>query len=180
MESLNLRTKKILDDIKENFKFDGGITALHFFMNMCSSVPCVGGTVAAISNLHQAKNQGKLDDLLIQWLCEHEQVLGKIEATLNSPSPKVTEENMFMHLSQILGEIAIRKLINQGRLNVVLHDSTYNELIPYIQEGFLEMTCTNCSVSLGCGNSVGNDCEDLKRPFGMGTGWIIKLKNCVL
>jgi len=55
---------------------------------------------------------------------------------------------------------------------VVLHQDSINELSPYLD--FISDIGT--VIPMGAGNRLGDSIEDKKRPYGIGTGFMVKKK----
>ena len=51
------------------------------------------------------------------------------------------------------------------------------DLEPYINNGWISVTSTGSVTNMGAGNRVGNHIEDLKRPYGMGSGFVLTFIN---
>jgi len=60
---------------------------------------------------------------------------------------------------------------------MVLNNQTVNELVPFIEKKWLSIQSTGSLCNMGAGNRVGNHVEELKRPWGMGSGFVLKIEQ---
>jgi hypothetical protein len=63
----------------------------------------------------------------------------------------------------------------QLELPVILNDGTVNEFGPYIEKGWMKLASNGNMMTLGAGNRIGNSLEDQKRPYGMGSGFVLSI-----
>jgi len=60
-------------------------------------------------------------------------------------------------------------------VGVILNSETISEFKEYEKAGWISLQSTGGIVSMGNGNKIGNSIEDLKRPWGMGSGFILTI-----
>lgn len=82
----------------------------------------------------------------------------------------LSRESLGKLLAEIFEPSVATALISGQResAHVVLNPATVEELTPYTTSGFVILKPTYSVCSMGANNRVGNEFEDLKRPYGMG------------
>ena len=86
---------------------------------------------------------------------------------------------MTLLVGEIIGnDNAVKFLSKRGnQILVILNGQTVNELQPFIDKGWISIKSTSAVCSMGAGNRVGNYFEELKRPYGMGSGFVLTVNN---
>lgn len=89
-----------------------------------------------------------------------------------------TREALRDLLCEIFGVVVGMQIASQARetAHVVLNPATVEELMPFVKAEMLRMNSNNSMCSMGANNRVGNEFEDLKRPYGIGIGFFL---SCV-
>ncbi len=89
-----------------------------------------------------------------------------------------TREALVNLLCEIFGVVVGMQIATQAKkaAYVVLNPATVEELMPYVRAEMLTLSSNNSMCAMGANNSVGNDFEDLKRPYGIGIGYFL---SCV-
>ena len=90
-----------------------------------------------------------------------------------------TREALADLLCEIFGVVVGMQLANQARrtAHVVLNPATVEELMPYVRAEMLTLRSNGSMCAMGSNNSVGNEFEDLKRPYGIGTGYFLSCEG---
>jgi hypothetical protein len=63
--------------------------------------------------------------------------------------------------------------------NTILNPETFIEFKRFEKTGWLRIIPTGNTTNMGGGNSFGNTIEDKKRPWGMGSGFIIRIDSSI-
>jgi hypothetical protein len=80
---------------------------------------------------------------------------------------------------EIIGdELANKFLSKKGQqVPIILHNSTIEELQPFVQKQWISMTPTHSTCTMGAGNRVGNHIDEKKRPYGLVSGFILTINE---
>lgn len=78
-------------------------------------------------------------------------------------------------LQQVVGEQHTKALLHGhgAQIGLILHPSTRDEFEPFIKARLAVMQPTGSMASMGAGNQIGGHMEELKRPHGMGAGFVL-------
>ena len=89
-----------------------------------------------------------------------------------------TPEALATLLCEIFGAVVGKQIASQDRktVHVVLNPATIDELMPYVKAEMLALKSNYSSCAMSANNSVGNEFEDMKRPYGIGVGYFL---SCV-
>jgi hypothetical protein len=88
-----------------------------------------------------------------------------------------TKTHLALLLSEVLGNGYMEQLRLENHISVVLNDLTREEFKPFEEIGWVAMHPLGSVATMGSGNRVGSCVEEVKRPYGIGTGFIIVLKT---
>lgn len=61
-----------------------------------------------------------------------------------------------------------------------MNSQSREELQKYCEAGFISLSSTGSTATMGAGNRVGNHIEELKRPYGVGYGFSITFNKTKL
>lgn len=89
--------------------------------------------------------------------------------------------NLSILLAESLG-IEIPFMVREGvtqTIFAILHPQTIQEFESYHEAGLITMKSNGSIATMGAGNRIGNSIEDKKRPWGMGSGFIIQLNETI-
>lgn len=156
----------------------GGKQALRFAINAIGgAIPFAGGAASGAGNLWAEREQGQVSGKFLEWaqLADGEisRLSEVIARLLAVPSPS----SMALLLGAVLGDhVATQLLLAGGQVAVVLNPTTAAELEPYISKGWLSLESTGAICSMGANNKVGNHIEELKRPYGLGNGFVLTVE----
>jgi len=80
-------------------------------------------------------------------------------------------------LGEILGDTITSKLLvaEGSQVEVMINPSTVAELEPYLSKKWLSLRTTGAVCSMGANNRVGNHIEEVKRPYGIGSGFVLSV-----
>lgn len=86
-----------------------------------------------------------------------------------------TELQLLTLLQDILGaEISEQISKTKGsRIGLILNPVTAEELQSFVKQNIISLTPTHSMCSMGCNNSIGGHLEELKRPYGIGNGFVL-------
>lgn len=169
--------EKVLEILHETFERPGGKQAFRFILNVLSATPVVGGAIAGSGALWAEREQSATNASLLEWAkltnSEIENIHKQLSSLLRSPS----QASLSLLLGEIFGdEIATELLQRQpSSIAVVLNSATISELEPYIENKWVSLQSTGSICSMGAGNRVGNHFEELKRPYGLGNGFVLNV-----
>lgn len=88
-----------------------------------------------------------------------------------------TKTHLALLLSEVLGNGYMEQLRLENNISVVLHDLTREEFKPFEEIGWVTLHPLGSVATMGSGNRVGSCVEEVKRPYGIGTGFIIILNT---
>lgn len=145
-------------------------------MESVNAIPPLGNIAAIAADIEQTYINGQTSEKLK----ELEGVIQKLLNEIQSSSP--TASNLFNLLTEIAGEEAVAVLyVNVSVfIGIALSDGSRGELEPFVKDGFLKLTPTHSQLTLGAGNQIGDNIEDKKRPYGIGTTFQIQLMDKAL
>ncbi|WP_024590486.1 MULTISPECIES: hypothetical protein [unclassified Pseudoalteromonas] len=166
---------KLLNDMSEK---PGGGQALRVALHSASSlIPGLSGLAAGTISLQAEKEQQAFNDTIVGWSNLADDELSSISSKLRELTKEPSEASLALLLGQILGDqLSISLFQNEGAsVPVILNANTVAELEPYIERNFIKIEPTGSICSMGAGNRVGNHIEELKRPYGQGSGFIVSV-----
>ena len=113
----------------------------------------------------------------MDWIEKTSGDLAALEKLIELMNAEPDETGRAALLSEVLGyDLAKAFLSNEtGVLGVILNPATVEELQEYARSGLLVMKSNGNIVSMGANNRLGGHVEELKRPYGMGHGFILSL-----
>jgi hypothetical protein len=153
----------------------GGMSAIRFVAATLGAVPTVGSLVSALAALSAEREQAETNRSLVQWTQLADAELNTLTSALERLQQEPSKPAMAILLGKVLGQKWSTALLEHGAtVSVVLHPSTLQELESFIERGWLALQSNGSVCSMGAGNSVGNQAEDLKRPYGIGTCFLLR------
>jgi hypothetical protein len=165
----NPTRKQLLEKIEQLLARPGGRQAVRYVLNLLGSIPVAGGAIAGAGALWAEKEQGALNQEILNWASLADSQLNELVQRFEELSAKPTPASMALLISEILG----RTPVENEPIPVVLNPATIEELQPYIKNGWVTLQSTGATSSMGSGNRVGNHFEELKRPYGLGNGFVL-------
>jgi hypothetical protein len=153
----------------------GGKQALRFAMNAIGgAIPFAGGVVSGAGSLWAEREQGQTSGTFFEWAKLADGEIVRINEALASLLAEPSPSSMALLLGAVLGDGVTSQLLPDGdQVAVVLNPTTAAELEPYIAKGWLGLKSTGAICSMGANNRVGNHIEELKRPYGLGNGFVL-------
>lgn len=167
----------LIEQMNKMLSQPGGKQAMRFILNSLSSIPVIGGTISAVGSLWGEKEQQKFNEVITDWASKTDEELKGIYVQVNELLQKPTKPRFILLLGELFGdEIANELLLNpNSSIPVVLNNETVNELQTFVKEGWIKLKSTGAICSMGSGNKVGNHIEELKRAYGMGSGFVLTI-----
>jgi hypothetical protein len=164
----------LIEQMKEMISKPGGKQMARFVLNSLGGfIPHVGGAIAAVGTIWSEKEQQKFNEVITEWASktdeEFEDVLFKVNELLAKP----TKPRLILLLGELFGDNIANELLlkSSTTIPVILNNESVNELQPFVNEGWIKLTATGTVCLMGSGNKVGNQIEEIKRPWGMGSGF---------
>lgn len=131
-------------------------------------LPLSGAAGAAASAMAE-REQYRWNTAMTTRMESTEENVSILNSTLAAVRVLPTRESLCDALTEILGCVP-----DTGRtVKVVLNPQTVEELQPFVRNSLLTLESDGSMCSIGTGCWVGNDFEDLKRPYGMGCGFYL-------
>ncbi|HCC55577.1 MAG TPA: hypothetical protein DEQ20_11785 [Desulfobulbaceae bacterium] len=149
----------------------------------CAVKKCHEHTYLEIHHIDEDRTNNVLGNLIL--LCDkhhkmaHKKIIDRKALHqykgLLSPKGAVSIESLYQLLSELFGEAVATSLAAnpQRSIPVVLNPLTIEELQPYINVKLISLFPTGAICSMGANSRVGNHIEELKRPFGLGNGFVL-------
>jgi hypothetical protein len=147
----------------------GGKLFIRYCLNMLGSIPVLGGAVSGAGSLWAEKDQHILNEEFMNWARLADAELNRLVDLIESMQKGPSEAAFFLIIAEVLGRTP---KVNES-IPVILNPATTEELQPYIAKGWLSLRASGAVCSMGCNNRIGNHVEDLKRPWGMGNGFVM-------
>jgi hypothetical protein len=151
----------------------GGAQAIRFMLSSLGSLPLVGGAIAGSAATWAEREQSSVNRELYNWASLADSQLNQLIQLIEQMHAEPTPASLAILVDEILGEAPEEN----KQIPVVLNPSTVEELQPYIQRRWISLQSTGAVCSMGSGNRVGNHVEELKRPYGIGSGFILTVRT---
>ena len=164
-----------LKELESAFNKPGGAQALRFVLSTLGIVPIAGGAISGAGALWAEKEQVTSNNLFLDWAQLADSEISQISETLRRLTAEPSKASMALLLGEILGSDSYSVLLANSHIPVILHPSTTAELEPYISKRWLQLTSTGSSCAMGAHNRIGDHVEELKRPFGTGSGFTLSI-----
>lgn len=161
--------KQSLHKIEELLAKPGGPRAIRYVLNVLSGIPIGGGAIAGAGAIWAELEQSAVNREFQNWALLADSQLEQLVSLIEELRAKQTPASMALLVAEILG----RTPDENEQVPVVLNPTTVEELQPYIKNRWLSLRSTGSMCSMGAGNRVGNHVEELKRPYGMGNGYVL-------
>jgi hypothetical protein len=153
----------------------GGKQAVRYGLSALGSIPFVGGAIAGAGSLAGEREQQAVNEQVYDWAKLADADITDLCGKLAEILVEATVASLALLLGEVLGDAGATSLLSSGKeVCVVLNPSTVEELRPFEQKGWISITSTGATCSMGANNRVGDHIEELKRPYGMGGGFVIK------
>ncbi|ATI01960.1 MULTISPECIES: hypothetical protein [Cycloclasticus] len=166
-----MEENELLSEMQKLVQKTGGKQAARLFLSSAGgAVPIVGSWITSVNSYWGEAEQEKFNVSVCEWARKADRDIKSLLDELDKQLNTTTKA----HLALLIGEIT-GKEISRDPISIVLNSETIGELQPFVKEGWLELRKNGNMTNLGAGNRVGNSIEDLKRPWGMGTGFSIQI-----
>ena len=166
-----------LNELNALLERPGGKQALRFAINAIGgAVPFAGGAIAGIGNLWAEREQGQASGKFFEWAQLADGEIARLSEVVTRLLAEPSQSSMALLLGEVLGDSVSSQMLGAGaQVEVVLNPSTVAELEPYISRKWLTLRPTGSVCSMGANNRVGNHIEELKRPYGLGSGFALSV-----
>ncbi len=166
---------ELIRQLTEMINKPGGKQAARFVLNSLGAIPFVGGAIAATGNIWGEKEQQNFNGKVTEWATKTNVDLTKVLKVLESELREPTKANLSLLLGEILNAELPSEYPTEGQLQVatILNGESLGEFKPYEKMGWITITSNGILTNMGAGNKIGNSIEDKKRPWGMGSGFVI-------
>lgn len=168
------RQEKI-DKLKTAFDDPRKAQAMRYVLAMMGSIPVVGGAIAGAGANWAEREQKRTNDTLLDWASLADNQINELLDAIDRLPPEPTHSSMAVLIRQLVGDFASETLSGVAT-PVVLNPASVAELEPYIANQWLSLESTGALCSMGSGNRVGNHIEELKRPYGLGNGFVMTVR----
>lgn len=179
---MNSEKDQIIEKMNEILDKPGGKQATRFILNTIGAIPAFGGLFAASAGLWSEREQQKFNELLTEWATQTDSELKDVLLKINSLLQTPTKPKMTLLFGEIIGNENAEKFLTKfgNQIPIVLHNQTLSELEPFMEKGWISIQSTGSMSMMGANNRVGNHIEEIKRPYGMGSGFVITLNDTFL
>lgn len=170
---------ELVNKIVELNQKPGGKHAVRFILNALGSIPFAGGAIAGGGQLWAEKEQQKFNDSLAEWASKTNTDLRYIIENIDKILQKPTKAKLSLLIGEIVGDELARSFLSEPNqfLPIALNSQTLSELEPFIEKSWVTIQPTFSTVQMGSGNRVGNNIEELKRPYGFGSTFNVKINQ---
>ena len=153
----------------------GGKQALRFAINAIGgAIPFAGGAFSGAGSFWAEREQSQLSGVYLKWAQLADEEIARLSETVSRLIAEPSPSSMALLLGEVLGDNVANQLLPAGgHVEVILNPSTVAELEPYISRKWLSLSSTGSVCSMGANNRVGNHIEELKRPYGLGSGFVL-------
>lgn len=176
---MNNEKKELIDKMNSIIDRPGGQLAARFILNSLGAIPIVGGVISAGGSLWGDIEQQNFNELLALWATKTDIELKTILDSLNNILQTPTKAKLALLIGEIMGKDNANIFLSAAgnQIPMVLNNETINELHPFSQQGWISLASTHSTASMGAGNRVGNHIEEIKRPWGMGSGFVLTINQ---
>lgn len=166
---------KTLNELNAMLERPGGKQAVRFAINAIGgAVPIAGGAMAGIGSFWAEREQGKSSGKFLNWAQLADAEIARLSESVTRLLAEPSRATMSLLLGEILGDEVTSQLIGQGSpVAVVLNPATVAELEFYLSKNWIMLRSTGSVCAMGANNRVGNHIEELKRPYGLGSGFVL-------
>ena len=170
--------EKALAILKATSDKPGGKQALRFMLNALGSIPIAGGVIAGAGSLWSERKQNETNQCIIDWASLADSDIQRLFELLGQLLSKPTYASLALLMGEIFGDKIATELLTQipSEIPVILNSTTVSELEPYIAQQWISLHSTGSVCQMGAGNRIGNYVEELKRPYGLGNGFVLRMK----
>lgn len=174
---MDIERDNLIEKINSLNKKPGGKQAVRYILNVLGSVPFAGGAIAGTGQLWGEKEQQKFNDTITEWANRANIDLKEISENIDNLIQKPTKAKLSLLMGEIVGDELTKKFLSKPNqyIPIALHSQTITELEPFITKGWVSIKPTHGTVQMGNGNRVGNNIEELKRPYGFGSTFNIMI-----
>jgi len=172
--------EQALASLKATVEKPGGKQALRFILNVLGgAIPYAGGAISGAGALWGEREQNNINQLFLNWASVTDSDIQKLFELLSQLQSEPTRASLALLIGEIFGDTIATELLTENRkeIAVILNSTTVAELEPYIANKWISLRPTGSVCLMGARNRVGNHVEELKRPYGLGNGFILTIGN---
>lgn len=173
------KEKYIIDEMKKYLQKPAGKKAIKTFLTSFGGINPVLGMANGLIQALDEKNNDEFMKLLMIYLEKSEYNIDEMKKKIDEMYQTNSKESMALLLGEILGDELGSNFLStkDAGIGIALNPMTHEELKPYEQQGWLTIKPTYSIVLMGAQNRVGNNREELKRPWGQGTTFNIYIND---
>lgn len=142
-------------------------------------VPFAGGAIAGTGQLWGEMEQQKFNTAIAEWANKANTDLKTISENIDKLVQLPSKAKLSLLMGEIVGDELAKNFLSKPKqyLQLALHSQTLAELEPFIDKKWINIVPTHGTVQMGCGNRIGNNIEELKRPYGFGSTFNIEINQ---
>lgn len=152
-----------------------------FLYGTAGSIPGFGNYITSFLDTLGDAELEEFHSKLLDWAKDAED---RIDLLLKQIELLTPEQPSKASLARLLGELFGDKLADEViskapvEIPVILNPASISELEIFISKKWVELIPTHSTVTMGCFNKIGNYIEEIKRPYGNGNSFVLRvLKN---
>ena len=176
---MNKEKDELINKINQLNEKPGGKQAVRFILNVLGGVPIAGGAIAGAGQFWGEKKQQGFNEALAEWVTKTNSDLTELSDNIDKIIQTPTKAKLSLLIGEIVGDKLAKEFLSKPNqfIPIALHSQTLNELEPFIEKNWIKIIPTHSAVQMGAGNKVGNNIEDLKRPYGYGSTFKIYINQ---
>jgi len=169
----------LIKKINELNEKPGGKQAVRYILNALGGVPFAGGVIAGTGQLWGEKEQQKFNTAIAEWATKADTDLKAISENIDELLQTPTKAKLSLLMGEVVGDELAKNFLSKPNqyIPIALHSQTLAELEPFIAKSWISINPTHGTVQMGGGNRVGNNIEELKRPYGFGSTFNIGINE---
>jgi len=176
---MNDNKKELIDKMNSLIDKPAGKQAARFILTSLGAVPYFGGIISAGSALWGEIEQHEFNETIANWANKTDQEIETLLGQLNNLLQTPTKAKLALIIGEIMGNDLANQFLSKpgNQIPMVLNSVTVNELHPFVDQGWLGFQSTGSVCSMGALCRVGKHVEELKRPYGMGSGFVLTIRE---
>lgn len=170
--------EKALATLQETIEKPGGNQAIRLILNAVTGItPWVGGVISGGGALWAEREQSATNASFLELAkltnAEIENISEQLRSLLKTPS----HASLSLLLGEVFGDEIATELLQKQPVSipVMLNPGTISEFEPYISNKWVSLQPTGSACLMGAMNRGGNHLEELKRPYGLGNGFVLRV-----
>lgn len=171
---MSKKEDELVEQLNKLLAKPGGRQAARYALSALGGVPFAGGALAGIGATWAEKEQHQFNLKITEWVKQADLEIDKVLELLADQLREPTKAHMALLVGEVTG-MDLSEVQLPAQVPVILNGETVSEFQPYAKRGWLALTSNGNVSNMGAGNRIGNSIEDMKRPWGMGAGFILKI-----